>query len=119
MSIFKRHNKQEIISEPVEAFPPDETAFETNNPDVKRILNKMSDSKVNFIATFSKEFKSEQFPETPDLEKLDPSLAFQEAEDLRRYTGIEYKYVNSVLRGFWNFSAFFGKNLLFFCLFFG
>ncbi len=102
MNIFKRH-KQETISEPVENFPPDETAFETNSPDVKRILNKMSDSKVKFLTTFSKEFKSEQFPEMPDLEKLNPPLTIREAEDLRRYTGIEHKAINSVLRGYWNY----------------
>ncbi len=98
---LRRPKKQEIVDEPAETFPPDEATFETNNKDVRRILNKMPESKVRFLAEVSKEFASADFPETPDLGEN--NLSFNDAEELKRYTGIEYKYINSVLRGFWNY----------------
>ena len=101
MNIFKRH-KQETISEPVENFPPDEAAFETNNKEyVERILKKMPDSKIRFLTEYSKELTTQDFPENPNLGEQ--KLSYREAEDLRRYTGIEYKAINSVLRGYWNY----------------
>ena len=107
MSLFKHRSKQETLAQETESFPPDESIKTSESRDVRFLLRGLSPEKTKFISDYSKALKSSYFPETPDLKtyknSIRSTLTFKDAEELRNYTGINYKYINSVLRGFWNY----------------
>ena len=121
MSFFRHHHKESMPAHPEdlndyyqeavptlpESFPPDETIKTSDNSNVRFILRHSSSERMQLFADFSKDLKRQHFSKSPDLSSyqkaVENSMTFGEAETLRQYSGIRYRLINSVERGFWNY----------------
>lgn len=102
-----RHNKETAQPAP-ESSPIDERMLTSENEDVRFILRHLSPERINEISNFVNKYKEQNFTENPDLEdynqELHETLTNEERETLKGYTGyMDYKGINSVERGIWNY----------------